>query len=62
MIDSVAMHDVWAVYKLQCVSFMYDICNNNVCVPFFPLVLNNTMHCHFTRSATDVHINTLSSL
>ena len=46
MVDSVVMHDVWAVYKLQFVSFMCDIFNN-VCVPFFPLVLNKMTHGHF---------------
>ena len=62
MVDSVVMHDVWAVYKLQCVSFTYDICNNNFWVPFFPLVVNNMMDGHFTRSSANVHINTVSSL
>ena len=62
MVDFVVMHVVWAVYKLQCVSFMYDIFNNNVCVPFFPLVINNMIHGHFTRSSANVHMNTVSSL
>ena len=43
-------------------SFMYDIFNNNVCVSFFPLVLNNMIHGHFTRSSAKVHINTVSTL
>ena len=41
IVDSVVLHDVWIVYKLQCVSFKYDICNSYVCVSFFSLVLNN---------------------
>ena len=41
---------------------MYDIFNNNICVPFFPLVLNNMIHGHFTRSSAKVHINTVSTL
>ena len=62
MDDSVVMYDVWAVYKLQCVSFMYDIFNNNVCIPFFSLVLNNIIHGHYTLSSANVHINTFSTL
>ena len=61
MVDSVVMHDVWAVYKLECLSFMY-IFNNNVCVPFFPLVLNNMIHGYFTRSSAKVYINAVSTL
>ena len=62
MDDSVVMHDVWAVYKLQCISLMYDIVNNNVCVLFFSLNLNKIIHGHFTRSSANVHINTVSTL
>ena len=60
MVNSVFMHGVRAVYKLQCVSFMYDIFNNNVYVPFFSLVLNNMIHSHFTRSSANVYINYLN--
>ena len=62
MVDSVVIHNVWAVYKLQCVSLMYDIFNNNDCVPFFPLVLNNMIYGNFPRSSVYVHINTVSTL
>ena len=30
MDNSVVMHDVWVVHKLQCVSFIYNIFNTNV--------------------------------
>ena len=56
MVDSVVMRDIWAVFKLQCLSFMYDNFNNNFCVPFFSLVLNNIIHGHFTRSSANVHM------
>ena len=48
MVDSAVMHDAWVVYKLQCMSFMYDIFNNNVCVSFSPVILTNMMHGYFT--------------
>ena len=41
---------------------MHDICNNNIRVPFFPLIINNTVHKHYTRNDHNVHINNLSSL
>ena len=61
MIDSVVLHDACAVHKLKCVSSMY-VRNNNVCVPFFSLVLNNMIHGHFTRSSAHVNINIVSTL
>ena len=34
-------HDIniWGVYKLQCLCFMNDLCNNNLILPFFQLIL-----------------------
>ena len=54
--------NVWSVFKYQCLSFMYDLCNNNVSVPFFPLLVNNMMLLHITRSSTNKLINHVSSL
>jgi hypothetical protein len=54
--------NVWAVYKLQCLSFMHDVCNNNVSVPYFPMVLNNVIHSHNTRQSDNIHINAINSL
>ena len=33
----------------------------NVSVPFFPLLVNNMVHLHITRSSTNIHINHVSS-
>ena len=41
---------------------MHDISNNNIQVPFFPLIINNTPYKHYTRYDHNVHINNLSSL
>ena len=54
--------NVYNMYNLQCLSFMHDICNNNIQVPFFPLIINSTVHKHYTRNNHNVHINNLSSL
>ena len=32
---NIHLHNVWTVYKLQWLSVMHDICNNNINVPFF---------------------------
>ena len=54
--------NVCDVYKLQCLSFMYDMCHNNISIPYFPLVLNNMIHNHNTRQSSNLHLNTVSSL
>lgn len=50
------------MYNLQCLSFMYDICNSNIYVPFIPLITNNAVHKHYTRNTINIHISNLSSL
>ena len=42
--------NIWGTYKLQCLCLMYDLCNNNLILPFFPVSTNNLIHPHFTRS------------
>ncbi len=56
------LYNVWAVYKLQCLSFMYNISNNHITLAFLPLVTNSMIHCHFTRMYTNLHISTISAL
>lgn len=56
------LYNVWAVYKLQCLSFMYNICNNHITLAFLPMATNSMVHCHFTRTHTNLHINSISSL
>ena len=51
------MPNVWAVH-----SFIYDMSNNNINVPFFPLILNNIVHTHFTRTSSNIHVNLVSSI
>ena len=60
-IDALSIVNVWSVFKYQYLSCMYDLCNKNVSVPFFPLLVNN-MHLHITRSSTNIHINHVCSL
>ncbi len=54
--------NIWSVYKMQCLSLMYDISNNIVSLPFFPLSINATVHGHFTRSVNNIHLNNVSAL
>jgi hypothetical protein len=53
---------VMDVYKLQSLSFMYDLCNNIITVPHVSLIHNNMIHRHFTRQSNNLHINSVSSL
>ena len=41
---------------------MHDICNNNMRVPFFPLISKKTEHKNHTRKGHNVHVNNLLSL
>ena len=61
-VDALSIVNVWSVFKYQCLSFMYDLCNNNVSIPFFPLLVNNMVHLHITLSSTNIHVNHISSL
>ena len=56
------LHNVWSVYKLQGLSFIFDLCYNNLQIPFLPLYVNNMIYSHCTRSSTDIHIHPISSL
>ena len=33
-VDALSIVNVWSVFKYQCLSFKYDLCNNNVCSIF----------------------------
>ena len=61
-VHALSIINVWSVFKYQCLSFTYDLCNNNVSILFFPLLVNNMVHLHITRSSTNIHINHVSSL
>ena len=54
--------NVYNVYRKQCLSFMFDICNNTLTILHFPLVKNNFIHLHNTRTSTNLHINTVTTL
>jgi hypothetical protein len=58
------LNNIWAMHKLQCLSFMYDFCNNNVHISLFFLATNDMLHnhTHFTRTSINIHINTVSTL
>ena len=47
------MYNVRSVYKLQCLSFMYDLYYKNLQIPSLPLYVNNMIHSHCTRSSTE---------
>ncbi len=42
-------------YDLQCLCLMYDMANDIVSVPLFPLLQNVNSHDHNTRSCTNMH-------
>jgi hypothetical protein len=62
LVNHLHMNNVFAVFKLQCLSFMYDICNHIIHVPFLSIVSNNMIHNHFTRSYANIHVDTVTSL
>ena len=49
-------------YDLQSLCLMYDVANDFVSIPFFPLLQNINIHEHNTRSFTNVHINPITAL
>ena len=49
-VDALSIVNVWSVFKYQCLSFMYDLCNNNFSDPFFPLPVNNMVYLHINYS------------
>ncbi len=59
---NVSFCNTYDVYKMQCLSFMYDICHNTIYLPYFPMVTNNIVHSHFTRTSCNIHIASISSL
>jgi hypothetical protein len=54
--------DVWMVHKIQSLAFMFDVVTGRTCISCFQFEINNLVHRHFTRSSTNVHINTVSSV
>ncbi len=62
LIVNMHIFSVFNTYKLQCLSFMYDLCNNRISLPYFPLTINNEIHTHFTRGAAHIHINCIPAL
>ncbi len=61
-ISKYRIFDVWKVYKLQCLVFMFDICNNLVMFPYINLSVNNLVHNHYTRTSINLHVNVISSI
>ena len=58
------LHNIWSVNNLQCLSFMYDLCYNDLQNPSLPLYFNNRhmLHSHHTRSSTNIYKHRVSSL
>ena len=51
-----------AVYKLQSLSFMYDVMHNVIILPHCNLNLNANVHGHHTRSSVNLHIDSITSM
>ena len=49
------------VYKLQCMSFMYDLTHNMRHLPHFSIETNCMIHVHNTRRSNNIHVNAISS-
>jgi hypothetical protein len=62
LVNHLHMNNVFAVFKLQCLSFMYDICNHIIHVSFLSTVSNNMIHIHLTRLSANIHVDTVTSL
>ena len=50
------------VYKLQCMSFMYDLTHNLCHLPHFSIETNSMIRVHNTRRFNNIHVNAISSL
>ena len=61
-VNNTVFRNVYDVYKLQCLGFMYNLVNNNIYLPFFPCITNSLIHAHNTRTVSNFHINSLSTL
>jgi len=61
-VSSANIYNVDNVCSLQSLALMYDICNLNLVLPFFPVSTNTSVHIHETRSANNLHINTVTPL
>ena len=61
-VNNTVFRNVYDVYKLQCLGFMYNLVYNNIYLPFFPCITNSLIHAHNTRTVSNFHINSLSTL
>jgi hypothetical protein len=52
--------DIWKVHKMQSLAFMFDIVTGRFCIACFQFEINNLVHGHFTRSTTNIHVNTVT--
>ena len=56
------MYNIWDVYKFQSMSIMHDICNNKLNFPFLNIKGNTAVHEHFTKSSSNLHIETVTTI
>jgi hypothetical protein len=61
-VHSTHICDVITVYKLQCLSLMYNIWYNREKYIHINLVVNSSVHNHFTRQTVNLHVNTVSPI
>ena len=50
------------VYKLQCMSFMYDLTHNISHLPHFSIETSSMIQIHNTRRSNNIHVNAISYL
>ena len=62
LICKYSVFNVKTEYDLQSLCLMYDVANDIVSIPFFPLLQNINIHDHNTPSCTNVHINPITAL
>jgi hypothetical protein len=62
LIKKYRVFDVWKVHKLQSLSFMYDVCNNLIELPFVNIDRNTEIHSYNTRSNINVHIDCMTAI
>ncbi len=50
------------IYKMQCLSFMYDVMNNRTLLSNYNVNTNELVHKHFTRGRLNLHIDLITSI
>ena len=54
--------NVMNVYKLQCISFVFNLTHNMCHLSHFSIETNSMIHVHNTHRSNNIHVNSISSL